>query len=183
MSKKVFVHKFWLVAGLSLVVIIFSTDVFAEHWRRSLPSGHEVIVHGGRRYHYNEGRFYRPGFFGFYVSTPPAGIVVRQIPSGCRNIPFGDVTYYNYGNVYYKTCPSGYVVVTNPIISPDVVYAPSLPQSRRYSGQAITIYVPNSNGSYTPVTLVRYNNGYIGPQGEYYLGHPTVEELKVLYGR
>jgi len=50
-------------------------------------------------------------------------------------------------------------------------------------GEQITINVPNSNGSYTPVTLVKYGNGYIGPQGEYYPGNPTVEQLKALYGK
>jgi len=50
-------------------------------------------------------------------------------------------------------------------------------------GDQITINVPNSNGSYTPVTLVKYGSGYIGPQGEYYPGNPTVEQLKALYGK
>jgi hypothetical protein len=45
-----------------------------------------------------------------------------------------------------------------------------------------TINIPNSKGGFTPVRLVKHNNGYIGPQGEFYAGHPTVEQLKALYG-
>lgn len=29
-----------------------------------------------------------------------------------------------------------------------------------------------------PVALTKSNDGYVGPQGEFYQGHPTVEELK-----
>ena len=33
------------------------------------------------------------------------------------------------------------------------------------------------------VTLKRSGNGFVGPQGEYYADNPTVEQLKVLYGK
>jgi hypothetical protein len=52
-----------------------------------------------------------------------------------------------------------------------------------HPGQTITVNVPNSNGSFTPVKLVKYQGGYIGPQGEYYPGNPTVDQLRVLYGK
>ena len=52
----------------------------------------------------------------------------------------------------------------------------------RGRSESVVINIPNSNGSYTQVTLTKSGDGYIGPQGEYYTGHPTVEELKVLYG-
>ncbi len=35
----------------------------------------------------------------------------------------------------------------------------------------------------TAVTLKRAGTGYVGPQGEYYSDNPTVEQLKVLYGK
>jgi hypothetical protein len=47
----------------------------------------------------------------------------------------------------------------------------------------VTVNVPNTNGSFTPVTLIKQKDGYIGPQGEYYPGNPTVDQLKVLYGK
>ena len=49
--------------------------------------------------------------------------------------------------------------------------------------ETITIYVPNYNGSYTSVTLAKYNGGYVGPQGEFYPVRPTVEQLRMLYAR
>jgi hypothetical protein len=52
----------------------------------------------------------------------------------------------------------------------------------RGRSESVVINIPNSNGSYTQVTLTKSGDGYVGPQGEYYTGHPTVEELKVLYG-
>lgn len=44
------------------------------------------------------------------------------------------------------------------------------------------INVKNSNGSYTPVTLRRVGNQYVGPRGEYYPALPTEEQLKIAYG-
>jgi hypothetical protein len=47
----------------------------------------------------------------------------------------------------------------------------------------VTINVPNEKGDFTPVKLVKHDKGYIGPQGEFYADHPTVEQLKALYGK
>ena len=46
----------------------------------------------------------------------------------------------------------------------------------------VVINVPNSNGSYSPVTLRRVGGVYIGPRGEQYLNLPTVEQLQGVYG-
>ena len=46
----------------------------------------------------------------------------------------------------------------------------------------VVVNIPNSNGSYTPVTLRRENGFYVGPRGEYYATMPTVEQLKAVYG-
>ncbi len=45
----------------------------------------------------------------------------------------------------------------------------------------LPITILNPNGSYTQVTLTKYGEGYIGPQGEYYQGNPSIEQLKFLY--
>jgi hypothetical protein len=49
--------------------------------------------------------------------------------------------------------------------------------------ESFTINVPNAKGEFTPVKLVKHDKGFIGPQGEFYPDHPTVDELKVLYGK
>jgi len=176
MDKKTFSNKFWIIAGLCLILIIYSTNAFAWGWRRSFPSRHEVVRVGHQRYHYYRGRFYRPAFFGlgFVVVAPPIGAIVTVLPLGHNVIIVGGVTYYYYDNVYYKDYPSGYIVVP----APAVVTAPPAA-----IGETVIINIPNSDGTYTPVKLVKRNSGYIGPQGEYYSEHPTVEQLKVLYGK
>jgi len=131
---------------------------------------HEVVEIGNRRYHYYDGRFYRPWFFGFglAIASPPIGAVISFLPFGYQTIVVRDTPYYYYANIYYRPCPSGYTVVPEPITNPR---------------ETITINVPNVRGSYTPITLLKQGDGYIGPQGEYYVGNPTVEQLKALYGR
>jgi len=46
----------------------------------------------------------------------------------------------------------------------------------------VGINVPNARGGYTLVSLTRCQGGYLGPQGEYYAGNPTLGQLRVLYG-
>jgi len=59
--------------------------------------------------------------------------------------------------------------------------APVVP-STTYSGDTVTVNVPNNNGSYTAVVLRRSGNGYVGPQGEYYDQVPSTAQLRVMYG-
>jgi hypothetical protein len=143
----------------------------------------EVVVVGHEKYNYHDGRFFRPSWFGFefLLSAPPFGAIVMSLPIGHHAVIIGGAQYYYYDNVYYKPCPSGYIVVPQPavVVSPaPVVLAP-----QQIPGETVTINVPNSNGSYTAITLVRRGNGYVGPQGEYYPDHPTVDQLRALYGR
>ena len=46
----------------------------------------------------------------------------------------------------------------------------------------IVVNVPNANGSFTPVTLRRVGNVYVGPRGEQYLNLPSMEQLEMIYG-
>ena len=181
MNKKTFIGKFWLGVLLCLMLVIPAADAFA--WGKSGHSRHEVVTVGHRRYRYHDGRFYKPGFFGLglFVVRPPLGAVVTVIPAGHKTFIFGGITYYYHDEVYYKACPSGYMVVPAPVVN----LAAAAPDARRpqnLAGEKVTVNVPNSKGGYTPVVLVKNGNGYIGPQGEYYPGNPTVEQLRALYG-
>src|ERR1700691_3305043 len=49
-----------------------------------------------------------------------------------------------------------------------VIAQPAAAPTSVYSGDTVTINVPNSSGGYTAVVLKRSGNGYIGPQGEFY---------------
>lgn len=184
MNKKFYANNFWLIMGFCLTFTLPYSNAFA--WDRGRGRPHEVVIVRHERYHYRDGRFYRPGWFGFELAVvaPPIGAIVRVLPLGHRTILAGGLTYYYYNDVYYRPCPSGYIVVLAPVVTSNVVYAPPVAvQPQTSSGETVTINVPNSNGSYTPVILVKHNNGYIGPQGEYYPGHPNVDQLKALYGK
>ncbi len=184
MFKKTSVGKLWLTVGLIAVMAMPATNAFARGRGRG-RSHHEVVMVDHHRYHYRGGRFYRPGWFGleFSVFSPPIGAIVRVLPFGYRTIVVAGAPYYYYDNVYYRSCPAGYIVVAQPVITPGVVVAPPVVATEPLPQETITINVPNANGSYTSVKLVRRDNGYVGPQGEFYPGHPTVDQLKALYGK
>jgi len=183
MSGTISKNKLWLIIALCIAMSLSTVSAFA--WGG----------HGGGRYHYRGGRWYGPGWFGLEVavSALAIGAVVEGLPVGYTTVVAGGIPYYYYGGYYYRSYPYGYVVVPAPVVATTVVAVPAattvvtVPEAAPINvtqpqGKIITINVPNSNGSYTPVSLTKYKNGYIGPQGEYYEGHPTVEQLKLLYG-
>jgi hypothetical protein len=112
------------------------------------------------------------------------------------SLPDDYVTYYVDGSPYYycdgsyfTSYQDGYVVVPAPAVEAapeEAVQQPAAPQVLSQPAQSsngpIVINIPNSKGGYTPVKLVKANNGYIGPQGEFYAGHPTMDALRALYG-
>jgi len=174
-AKRHLTSNLGLVLLTSFILMMPGQDALArEGHGRSRDRHHEVVVTKHRRYDYRDGRFYWPTFFNFglFVVKPPFGAVVTVLPSRHKTLVFAGITYYHYNDIYYRACPGGYMVVPAPV--------PSLNVSP--GAERITINVPNVRGGYTPVVLAKYGDGYIGPQGEYYPGHPTVEQLKVLYG-
>ena len=175
MLKKAGLRKLLLVTALCAIALLPSVSAFAR-------DHHDRGRHD--RYHYHSGRFYRPGWFGFRfaVDVPPIGAIVDVLPFGYRTVVVRDRPYYYYNNVYYVADYRGYVVVPAPTTT-NVVYAPGTSIATAANPDVLTINVPNSYGGFTPVTLTRHNDGYLGPQGEFYPGHPSVEQLRVLYGK
>ena len=53
----------------------------------------------------------------------------------------------------------------------------------RQPGDTVIVNVPNDAEGFTAVKLVKIADGYVGPQGEFYAGHPTVKQLRALYGK
>jgi len=45
----------------------------------------------------------------------------------------------------------------------------------------VTVNIRNSDGSFTPVRLVRQGTTWVGPQGEFYTAIPTEEQLRQRY--
>lgn len=177
------IAKFRVALVIILVLAVFCSDAFA--WG------------GGGRHYYRGGRWYRHGWFGFdvAVSALAVGALLDSLPPRYDTVVYGGVPYYYYDNTYYRPYPyGGYVVVqppptvvAQPVVAQPVVYAPESapvvvqPQSQNMG--TFTINVPNARGGWTSVTLRRQGNGFVGPQGEYYAENPTVEQLKVLYGK
>lgn len=179
MNKRIIKNKFLVIMGLCFMLTLACSNAFA--W-----GGHGGGHEGGRRYHYREGRWYGRGWFGLEVavSALTIGAVVESLPYGYRTVVVAGQPYYYCDGYYYRYYPYGYVVVPPPAVIP--VYTPVsiVTPVQASSGQdkIITINIPNKNGTYTPVSLIKYNNGYLGPQGEYYEGHPNVDQLRALYG-
>ena len=150
---------------------------------------------GGLEYWYWEGMFYRWAADRYVVAPGPIGAVVTAIPPGAQTIVVNGVPYYTINNVTYMSSPYGYQVVPQPTIvqaapQPNVVIVPNAAAEPAAQGtsptnaqDAFTVNIPNSKGGYTPVTLQRSGNGFIGPQGEYYAQFPAIEQLKAMYAK
>lgn len=69
--------------------------------------------------------------------------------------------------------------------APVVVAQPSavVVPTTTYSGDSVTVNVPNNSGGYSAVVLKRSGNGYVGPQGEYYDQIPSTAQLQAMYGK
>ena len=182
MIRKIFINRRWLVIFFALLFIMSFENAFA--WDKRDKAHREVTVRR-ERYDYHNGRFYRPGWFGFqfYIGTPSIGAVVTSLPFGHRAVKVRGVPYYTYADVYYRPCTTGYVVVPAPVEAPEVVYMSSVNQPQVSDRETVTINVPGRSGSSIAITLVRFSNGFVGPQGEFYSTLPTIEQLRVRYGR
>ncbi len=174
MLKNMLRSKFLIVAIMGLSFLGLYSTAFARG-----EGGHDS-------HYYHNGGWHRNGWFGLDIAVAALtiGAVVEALPFGSKTVIVSGEPYYYYDGYYYRHYPYGYEVVPVPVAAPRVVYAPSVVQSSgTMLGETIIINVPNVNGSYTPVTLVKKNSGYLGPQGEYYEGHPSVKQLEALYGR
>jgi len=171
MSRLIEKSKIWVVTLCLLAFTLSSSTAFA--W------GH----HFGAR-----ARWWWPGWFGWGVATTAVatGVIVGSLPHGYTTVVASGVPYYYYDDVYYRSAPGGYVVVQEPapvaVVQEPRLTAASAASAQENVSEAIVINVPNAHGGYMPVQLTRHNEGYLGPQGEYY-DHPTVKQLKVLYDK
>jgi hypothetical protein len=192
MQKKTYGLKQGIIVGLSLILVLAAIDVFA--W-----GGYG---YRGNRHHYNHG-FYNgyyhgnygggvhwPYWYNYNVVSPSIGGFVAYLPDGYTTVIVSGTPYYYCAGYYFRPYSSGYVIVPAPVVSNSSVAASEEPktasavtaQPKPESKDTATITIPNSKGGFTPVRLVKHNNGYLGPQGEFYAGHPTVDQLKALYG-
>lgn len=147
-------------------------------------SYHNGWAHGGgfRRGWYGWRGFYDPFLFMdgpfYYFPFYPYAITYNYPGSS-------DSYYYDPILDRYEPVSAPLEITGRPTDLPTAVAAApaSISSTAEASSGTVTINIPNSKGGFTPVVLKKYKDGYLGPQNEYYKGNPTVEQLKLLYGK
>jgi len=166
------------------------TQSVAKVWARSGSSAVSGFRGGNNHYYHNFYHGYSHGYHGWGPFWPywSIGAYVTSLPDDYTTYYVGGDPYYYSDGSYFTPYSSGYMVVPAPDLSnattaqPVVQASPETEQPKAEPSGPITINIPTSKGGFTPVRLTKSKGGYIGPQGEYYAGHPTVDALRVLYG-
>ena len=73
-----------------------------------------VVNHGGIRYRYHSGIWYRPNGTKWVITSPGYGVRIRTLPVGYRRIVYRSNTYYYYYGTYYVEKNDEYEVVQAP---------------------------------------------------------------------
>ncbi len=200
MKKQIFKSKFWVVLFLCFVFIMPTGSVFAQHhggehgghgeWHGDRHSdwygGWDWGYHHPHGYHWYDGSWWLGDAI---VSSLVIGATIAALSPAYTIVYVNGIPYYYDNGYYFRPYGTRYIVVADPMVPvtvvpatpPTVVTIPAQPQAQ--SSGTVTINVPNSKGGFTPVQLTKYKDGYLGPQGEYYAGNPSVEQLKALYGQ
>jgi hypothetical protein len=142
-----------------------------------IPNGSSLIVVDGIGYYYYRGYYLRPFPAGYLVVSPP-----EVSPPSVPQAPVARTQAYSVPS-------SGQPGMSKPAQKSEIITSSRAEPNPAESsgdgiaiGKAVTINIPNSKGGFTAVRLVKYKDGYIGPQDELYTNHPTVDKLRVLYG-
>jgi hypothetical protein len=117
---------------------------------------------------------------------------LTYLPDDYTTVYVDGSPYYYCNGSYFTPYSNGYVVVPAPSPAQPQDQEATAPassdeqsiaaQPKSASNDTATINIPNSKGGFIPVRLIKHKNGYLGPEGEFYIGHPTVAALKALYG-
>ncbi len=154
-----------------------------EHYHY-LPHNFISFSFGNGHYYFSGGMFYKHDFGGYVAVEPPVGAIVVSLPSGYQTFLVDGQPYYYYNDVYYRYTLMGYEVVPEPLTGSSVLASAPANGSANVVAlsDSFAVNVPNRYGGYTSITLKKSNQGYIGPQGEFYTEFPSVQQLQVMYG-
>jgi hypothetical protein len=131
----------------------------------------------GHHHNDTDHRFRRPILFFNYgnfipvrydARAPALSAYVDSLPVGYLLVILNGITYAVYQDVFYQQTSSGYVVVD---------------PTELISDESFSIGIPNSRGGYTTIHIEVVDNGFIGPQGEFYSQFPSIRQLQILYVR
>jgi len=129
------------------------------------------------------------GTFILRSSTSVGDRIARPITPGVYGRPFYKKNVFNhiYHRTFLKKRPHHHnVVIRRPstrhiainlvptvtVTRPEIVVEPT----------TVTVWITNSNGSQTSVSLRRSGPGFVGPRNELYPNMPTNEQLRIVYG-
>jgi hypothetical protein len=168
-----------------------------------LPDGYVSVMIGGIPYYYYGGVYYRPCSDGFVVVEQPVAVtttvtkyktdtvVVQSEPTATAaptaiNVSATKTADLSYSGTEEETVSGSTTgnisqVSASKSVSGLSNSSGSSVKNGKYSEDTVTINVP-SNSGYVPVKLIKKSRGYVGPQGEFYPDHPTIAQLKALYG-
>jgi len=172
---------------LSFLIGLFASAAFA--WGGSHGGSHGSSSYRGNGGSYH-GSYINHGYGGFH-GYHGWGYAPGYFPYGYSVVYVDGNEYYYSNGCYYSSCPAGYVEVPEPVVAQvqqvPVVQTQPTPvitaQTQSYSDDSVTINIPNVNGGFTAVLLIKCKDGYKGPQGEFYPKNPTVAQLRLLYGK
>lgn len=187
-------RPYWVHGGVYYVLGDDGYVVVGAPVVRILPPSYHVVVIHGVVYYVADDVYYRPGPGGYVVvekPVEPAQVVVKtpepQPAAVTLYVPKKDGD--GFVSVTLKKIDGGY-------LGPQGEFYPTMPRVslltemygisdllRETPSDTYFIHVPNKDGqTYTRVALTRRNNGFVGPQGEFYPIMPSVAHLAEMYG-
>jgi hypothetical protein len=116
---------------------------------RELPRDRRVVVHGGSRYYFSGGVWYRPQGLSFAIVVPPVGLFVPFLPPYYATIWLRGVPYYYANEIYYAHQGDGYVIV------PRRSRCSSIPARVRANSSRRMIVMPATAGLWTKQASTR----------------------------
>ena len=205
MNNRVTTNNRLTILAVSFVICLFAGvgSLVGARGNSGYYRGNGIHGRSYPGYNFHGRTFYRGGYYpriysGFHHSRYWGGFFIGSHWFWGPTVVFAGVPYYYYGGIYYIPAGDELVAATPPRSDTSAPSRPPLkattpppadtstaiaPVATGQPTDTVTIHVPNADGDFTPVKLVRVDNGYIGPQGEFYPNNPTVAELKVLYGK
>ena len=148
-----------------------------------LPGGYTTVIVGGTPYYYCGGYYFRPYSSGYViVPAPVVSTTAAPAPASQAQGSGSGTQQQTLPQATVQASSSDQSNSLNSAVEEPKTLSGTIAQPKPALKDTATINIPNVKGGFTPVRLVKHNNGYIGPQGEFYAGHPTVDQLKALYG-
>ncbi|MGE0268036.1 MAG: hypothetical protein AB7S78_06240 [Candidatus Omnitrophota bacterium] len=161
--------------------------------------GHHKGKHGHKKSHYrghghNHHRIHHDWFFvNHYEPRPYFPERIYSLPRQAKFVWVSGARYYYYRGIYYQpsVCGTYYTIVDDPYERPQVnnttinhIYQGNSSQAvgdQAGSQSEFDVNIQNSKGEMVTVKIKKLDNGYIGPQGEFYPEFPKIAQLKEMY--